>query len=399
MIIRPTSSVVPLLFLFTIGCGGGSNSQAPQANLPIDNTPQTIVFHCSKDIACPEILISGDPHSGDNFRGYGDPSLEFDQSTNTLWLSYSWLNILIDDVGPPVSFDLGVATHLAKSIDGGKTFNFVRSVNQPQMESHPDTGGQGWSIHEVSTIAKQPDGEWQLLWLKYFEPFGTVAGVDQRQEFLYWKTTANSPEALGDNSQVWAKTVAASNSWNAPIDFNTIPGLTDCTVLTEPDLFSFKDQVYLASSCLIVDSNGRRTDLERMVLLRQTADSYEFIGNILDAGDATRLGVDVIQQADISIAKDGSLILLATPINLGGNPDHQGCIVFEFDDLSKGTLKRDNTGAALPRAIITAEGNGLGPGLCSYDANSETGILLVITSFTQNDTDIEFSLRATGVHP
>jgi hypothetical protein len=47
----------------------------------------------------------------------------------------------------------------------------------------------------------------------------------------------------------------------------------------------------------------------------------------------------------------------------------------------------------------TADGNGLGPGLCSYDANSDTGVLLVITTVTKNGTDIEFSLRTTGVHP
>jgi len=32
-------------------------------------------------------------------------------------------------------------------------------------------------------------------------------------------------------------------------------------------------------------------------------------------------------------------------------------------------------------------------------SSSDTGVLLVITSVTQNGTDVEFSLRATGVHP
>jgi len=35
----------------------------------------------------------------------------------------------------------------------------------------------------------------------------------------------------------------------------------------------------------------------------------------------------------------------------------------------------------------------------TFDAQSESGVLLVITTVTNDGTDIEFSLRATGVHP
>jgi len=343
--------------------------------------------------------VNGDPFANDAFRGYGDPSLEYDATTDTLWLSYSWLNILISDPGPPVEFDLGVSTHLAKSIDGGQSFDFVRAVANPEIESHPDTGVQGWSIHEVSTLVKQADGIWQVLWLKYFNPFRTVAGVDERQEFLYWKTTATSPEQLGDVSEVWGTSDITSPSYNAPINFNDIAELSDCLIQTEPALFTSNNTTYLATSCLVGDANGRQTDLERLVLLRQEANGYSFVGNIMDAQDATNLGVDAIEQADISVARDGSIILLVTPIILGADPSHQGCIVYEFDNFATGQLKRDSNGVAIPRTIITADGNGLGPGLCSYDAQSETGVLLVITTVTNNATDIVFSLRATGVHP
>ena len=168
-------------------------------------------------------------------------------------------------------------------------------------------------------------------------------------------------------------------------------------MLTEPALFNTNNEPYLATSCLVADANGRRTDLERMVLLRQETNGYSFVANIMDTQDATDLNVDTIEQADISVARDGSIILLVTPIILGANPDHQGCMVFEFEDFAKGQLKRDSNGVAIPRTIITADGNGLGPGLCSYDAHSESGVMLVITTVTNNGTDIEFSLRATGV--
>ena len=40
----------------------------------------------------------------------------------------------------------------------------------------------------MPTLVKEPAGSWQLLWLKYFNPFGTVTGVAERQKFLYWRT-------------------------------------------------------------------------------------------------------------------------------------------------------------------------------------------------------------------
>ncbi len=380
------------------GCGGGGSS-TPTVIQPPPIPPVPVEFHCSNDSTCPQILVNGDPFANDNFRGYGDPSLEYDTATDTLWMSYSWLNVLISDPGPPVVFDLGARTHLAKSVDGGQSFDFVRAVAVPEIESHPDSGVQGWSIHEVSTLVKQADGSWQVLWLKYFNPFGTVTGVDERQEFLYWKTIADSPEQLGDLSEVWGTSNAISPAYNAPINFNDIAELSDCLIQSEPALFTSNNITYLATSCLVADANGRRTDLERLVLLRQEANGYSFVGNIMDAQDATDLGVDAIEQADISVARDGSIILLVTPIILEADPSHQGCRVYEFEDFSTAQLKRDSNGVATPRTIITSDGNGLGPGLCSYDAQSDTGVLLVITTITNNSTDIEFSLRATGVHP
>jgi len=392
------------ILLALAGCGGSSGGaeQAPVNDPPAGPT----TFHCAKNSSCPEILIVGDPHSTRNgqpdpFRGYGDPSLEYDSSTGTLWMAYSWLNTEFSDPTPPAVFDLGVRTRLARSDDGGNTFTFVRSVNTMQIEQHPDSGVLGWSTHEVPTLVQESSGSWQLLWLKYFNPLGTVEGVDERQEFLYWRTTAAIPDQLGDNSESWGRSIATSPSWAAPFYFNDIPELANCILQTEPALFSFNDEAYLATSCLVADATGRRTDLERLVLLRQSANGYDYVGVILDGSDAIDLGVDTVEQADISVARDGRIILLTTPIILAADPSHQGCIVFEFEDFASAMLVRDQNGVAVPRTVITADGNSLGPGLCTYDANSDTGVLLIITTVigTGPTTDIEFSMHATGVHP
>ena len=404
-----TAKVVILLgtVLLVPACGGSPQTPTtPPVDTPLPPPPPPgpppgpTTFHCAKDISCPELMVVGDPFADlDAFRGYGDPSLEFDPVTGTLWMAYSWLNIQISDQGPPVVFDLGVRTHLARSDDNGSTFTFVRAVNAMEREGHPDTSVMGWSTHEVPTLVKEPSGMWQILWFKYFNPFGAAPGVDERQEFLYWRTTAVTPLELGDNSEVWAKSLSASDSWGAPINMNDIPELADCVAQTEPGLFAFNNETYLATSCLIADGTGRRADLERLVLLRQEANGYSYVGDIMVAQDAVDLGVDVIQQADITVARDGSIILIVTPIILNADPSHQGCVVFEFDDFAAGSLRRDAAGKAIPRTVISSDGNGLGPGLCTYDANSDTGVLLVITTVNQEGTDVEFSLRATGIHP
>ena len=94
-------------------------------------------------------------------------------------------------------------------------------------------------------------------------------------------------------------------------------------------------------------------------------------------------------------------MLLITPIQTGADPEHQGCVALTIDDIDQAQIRRDADGRIAPRAIFTADGNGLGPGLCTYDPNSETGVLIVIPSFDLSTTslDIEFSLRATNVHP
>ena len=377
-------------------CGGGSDTTTP----PPAPAPGPSTFHCAKDSSCPELTIAGDPVASapeDVFRGYGDPSLEYDPGTGTLWMSYTWLNVLVTDPGPPPVVDFAVRTRLARSDDNGLTFDFVRTVNDAIAETHPDTGMPGWSAHEVSTLVREPSGQWQVLWLRYFDPVGAAV---ERSEFRYDRSLANNPAQLGDLSSEWIRGNALSPSITVQHDLSLIPELSDCSVFTEPALYSNATDTYLATHCIVIDAAGARQPAnERLVLLRQESSGYSLVGNLLDATDAADRNADRLEQADITLARDGTLILIVTPIIDNADPMHQGCVVFDFDDLSAASLVRDASGRAIPRTIITADGNGLGPGLCTYDANSETGILLVITTVQQSPFDAEFSLRATGIHP
>lgn len=387
------------------GCGGGESSND---NVDVAVAVDPILFFCAKDNSCPEIVVRSDPHSSSSgspsaFRGYGDPSLSFDATTNTLWMVYSWLDIL-SNPGLPQHINLGVRTHLAKSTDGGDTFEFVESINDTQALPHPDNAQAGWLINEVPTLVQQPDTNWQTLWFQYFSPVPNSPGIQtEHSDFLFANSIASSPDQLGLLSNVNAAGNTTSTSFGSFFNLNQVQDslgmmpLADCSAFTEPDLFVFQSEIYLISQCIVFAGATRNTNAERLFLLKQDGATYSYIGQLTHATDAQQFGADALTQPDASFAQDGSVILLMTPKVLGADPEHRGCVVVTFDDFSTGTLQRAANGSLTERAIITAQGNGLGPGLCTYDPNSNTGVLLVITTFDMDG--IEFSLHRTGVHP
>lgn len=383
-----------LLLLMLIGAPLATPSRA-QEDIP--------TFHCAlHDESCPAITILGDPPAtlGGTpapFRGYGDPSLELDPLTGELWLSYSWLDVLVTPGNPPL-IDLGVRSHLARSADGGRTFEFVRAVNETRALPHPHSKKPVWTVHEVSTLARQPDANWQLLWLAYFDHVGrSEAGILDRLDIHYRRAVAASPADLADDDKA-AWIADRRTAITGQHDLRDMPALEDCAGFTEPALFVYDEATYLATTCVVLAEDGRRQpQLERVVLMRETAAGYDYAGVLLDGVDAARLGADRLEQADLSVARDGAVILIVTPIKDAAAPPHQGCVVFTVADITQARLRRDANGNATPRFIFTAEGSGLGPGLCTYEATSATGVLLVIIEATPQAT--VFTLHATGVHP
>ncbi|MGB5325217.1 MAG: hypothetical protein WBN40_07335 [Pseudomonadales bacterium] len=314
-------------------------------------------------------------------------------------MSYSWLETLVDDVNHPDIFDLGVSIHLARSDDGGDTWTFERDIKAPEQEIHPDTLERGYSIHEVSTIGRGGPLGWELLWFKYFTPLGADNSVTQRSEFLYFRSDATDPRDLGVTSDVWARGASTSDSWGAPVNLSDIADVSDCVAFTEPSLLRFNDRTFVVMLCSFEASIGNPFDPERVVLFEEVAGDYRYVADVMDGIDAEEFDADFLASPDISIARDGTVILIVTPVDLDATPQKSGCIVFEFADFENGLLLRDTDDSAIPRTIITSDGDNPGPGLCTYSAQSSTGVLLIMHDELVGGSGLEFSLRATGVHP
>ena len=191
-------------------------------------------------------------------------------------------------------------------------------------------------------------------------------------------------------------------SVGARFDVSATAGLQDCFAVTEPALFrQAGDDLagHLLPGLRRAPRAGSIVTASSCFARPKTATSSS--GTLLDHRDAQRMGADRLEQADLAVARDGSVILTVTPIRDGTEPMHQGCVVVEVEDLARARVRRDASGAPVRRVNLTAYGTGIGPGLCSYDAASETGMLLVITDIDPSASPprFVFSLRATGVHP
>lgn len=94
--------------------------------------------------------------------GVFDLALEYNKDGSTGWMAYSAIN------APNY-----ISTHIAKTIDNGKTWSFIAKVN-PSYDDVVNLKGReidGTWFNEVPTIVYVPDDpgkEWKLYWHKYF---------------------------------------------------------------------------------------------------------------------------------------------------------------------------------------------------------------------------------------
>ncbi|MFH0899111.1 MAG: hypothetical protein V2A73_00635 [Pseudomonadota bacterium] len=146
---------------------------------------------------------------------------------------------------------------------------------------------------------------------------------------------------------------------------------------------------------------GQNYGATRLVLLEEQQNAWRFVGALLTGADSAAFGVDTLEQVDLFRSRDDSLLMLVTPIRKSSDPMHQGCLVLEVADLATAAVRRDDSGVPVVRMRLSGEGNLLGPGLCTYDASYDGGILMVLTKYdlVSIPPDIVLSLRATGMHP
>lgn len=384
---------------------------------PAESAPPAQRFDCRADsVGCPELVIDGDPwqeipgFGPSPFRGYGDPSVRRAPRGDRLWMTYSYLSLEAKP-GDPSTLETTVSVHLASSDDGGETWKFRRALSPSRTETDPaPPGGEGLSVHEVSTLAPLVAGSsvrWFGLHFRYFEPFGEEGRRPNSMHFRLAR--AARPTKLGKRRRARLGGPLTDRAWDLDLDLSTLDSeLADCAIWTEPSLFGLDGRLYLVAQCLVFDpvDGGRRRNREFIGVFASDGAgpieelAWSWLGKLTTRADARALKGHVLTQAEVTTGRDGSLLLIVTPKRLTPVERHLGCRALELESLDPPRLRRDAAGKPVVRADIrSSDSTGLGPGLCSYDPALATGILMVRTEVDLARFDVVFRLHATGVHP
>jgi len=202
-----------------------------------------------------------------------------------------------------------------------------------------------------------------------------------------WSVGVVLGAALASGSRAWA--------------INNLAQAPSRAIWTEPALFVDKGVLFMASLCM----NGT-TDVTRTVnhLFRHDGDGlspaeWRWLGPLTSKEDAQAFGAHTLEQADLVYGRDGQILYLVTPIEYGTLVKHFGCRVLEVESLEPPRLRRGADGRPVVRATITSSDTSPdGSGLCAYDPDSATGVLLVRRE-GDGVTETMWRLHATGVRP
>lgn len=402
---------VSLLVNFCIllsSCGGLSGGSVPEMNeSQVDNPQSPQQVDCSAGL-CETLMVLGDPYSTSlgTFKGYSDPHLIADPNDpNRVWLSYSWLEVdsLTSLFGNEVMVAI-VSNHLARSEDGGITFDFVSELWPSIPVKDPEGGDEeGLNDSETASLAWIKNAQGEVTWfgahLRYF--LRPVQGYSPKFSTSYTirVTAASTPQELNDSPEavLGVSSTAPVYDIGVALDVLVSKSLAECAMANNPSLFANDSKLYLVFECLAFNGSKLQTDKTTIQLIAAEPSgppdtwTWWHVGEITNGNTYNELGVDVLQQPDISIGSNGELLFTVTPST--NNPGrierlHQGMLVLELEQLDPPILARDYKDNLLIHAQMTTEGLGG----CTYSSASATGVLC---HSVQTDTEPRF-LYKTG---
>lgn len=342
----------------------------------------------AQDAGYPELIVQGE----DAPNGIYDPSLEYGPD-GTGWLAYSAVR---------AGRDGQVETRIARSDDGGASWRRVARVNSAAPAAVTMPGGKsvrGRWWHEVPTLVHDPDDpgrEWKLFWHRYVSRLPHRNAEDRLFAFG-WIAMRHAPSPDGP----WSQEVPLIGAGPfPPSPFKTVfnigdlhPDLKQYIVLTEPGSLYRDGRLYLTLQAVRHPRLGKN---KHDIILISSADhgaTWQYVATVLKSEQAARFGANWYTGSSLA-EEDGRIFLLVTP-EVAGKPmtGHRGTVVFEFNDVARGTLKRDPAGSLT--VIRYLKPNLPKGGQSDYDAGNVNGGL-VMPQFDIKNLPTAFRLYSTG---
>ncbi|OYT29324.1 hypothetical protein B6U98_02550 [Thermoplasmatales archaeon ex4572_165] len=268
--------------------------------------------------------------------GVYDPSIEYDQN-GTGWMAYS-----------PVEAPEYVHTHLAKSMDHGKTWSYVQTINQGKngtiiLENETEINGV-WR-HEVSSLVNDPNDpgkEWKIFWHKYFaiSPYEAENRLFQ-YGWIAYKYASHPMGPWSEEIPLFGSGIFPPKPFETLIDLSSLhEDLNEFVVYSEPGSLVVDDIMYLSLNghVIINDQNIGKT-----ILLSSDdhGETWQYVNTLLEPNNSKEYGGLYFSGSSL-VEEEGRFFIFACPDNPDGNlKQHFGTCIYEFEDITKGILIRD----------------------------------------------------------
>lgn len=332
-----------------------------------------------------KISINGDAPRN----GIYDPTVEY-KNDDEGWLAYSAIEGNAQPAGPYIH------TRIAQSTDRGATWRFVKTVNT----SYDDTieivnqGAQkGVWRYEVAALVYDPTDsgrEWKLFFHRYFWTEKT-----DRLPAYGWIGYRTASDPAG----TWSDEVALFGAGQFPpaplktqINLNNLhTDLKNAVAYSEPGVIAINSVIYLSLTSIAKDGH------DRIFLLRSDdhAKTWSYVATLLSKKEAEAFGFRYFDGS--SLAQEGAgFFLLASPMK--EDPQHEGTMIFEFENIQRGMLKRDNGNLVVRKYILPDEkvATNRGAGQSDYDARNSAGGM-IMPQFNSKSYPEVFGIYSTKV--
>ncbi len=286
-----------------------------------------------------KLVVVGDPVRN----GIFDVSVEYGPD-GTGWLAYS-----------RVALPKYVSTHLARSLDQGRTWTYVAAINPSRDDTITVDGAAvaGTWRYETPTLVHDPEDDPARQWKLYVERYFTVPpyGPNDAHHSGGWIEVRYAPRPDGQ----WSKAVRlfGSQASGSRVDLNILhPDLRAMKFYNEIGSISLDGALYLSLDASPTESGLGDWRRRRIILISSTdhGRNWRYAGTLTDYDDASSSGYVVLTGSSL-VKEADRVFLLATPSGAKGlgrkNRGHDGTWIIEFEDVAHARLKRDAQGKLL----------------------------------------------------
>ncbi len=346
---------IVLVFLLLVILSSNSKKPKTGDSAPVSAQHNFSIANVTKPYG--KITIVGDMA----FSGFFDPALEYNEDGSVGWMAYSSITMSY------------INTAIATTTDQGKTWTHVTTVNPSVNDTLMFFGKstKGLWQNEVSTLVHDPDDpdrEWKLYWHKYFSrPPHTPSDRLFTHGWIAYKY-ASSPEGpWSDEIPLFGAGEFPPAPHSVKYNLNLLDSdLKAMVAYTEPGSL-YKDGVLYLS----LTAHPRDNPSKNIVILLASMDhggTWQYKGKLLNNKDALGFGYTYFTGSAL-FASGNETFLLASPFR---SDLYNGTMIFEFDDLSNGLLKRDAQGELIVKVYIPLS-FGYQGGQADYDPYNTIG--------------------------